>query len=231
MIASLKKPAGLAEAAYQHLKQLILEATLPPGDTIYEPQLAKAFGISRTPIREAMIRLNQEGWLQSARGTGYVVRQLTRSEIDDIYEMRMMLEQRAILQFASRISDEQIENLKTDLEQGEAKVAEGNYDLFLSINRELHQEFVVSCENEILKTALTNLGERMYRIRKFTGTDKNRHIGGAMQEQRAIADALIKRDADAAGQALITHLEAARSRILAQLEALDNHPPDSGGHS
>ncbi|MCZ7571260.1 MAG: GntR family transcriptional regulator [Ardenticatenaceae bacterium] len=215
----IQKSAPLASIAYERIKQSILNGTLAPAQTVHEPQLAQRLQISRTPVREALIRLEQEGWLMPADGRGLIVRPLSPRGVEDIYEMRLLLEPHAARLFAERADDAAIADLLEPLEEIEAEIAVGRYELFFQMHRAVHQKLIDHCPNLILREGLALLDERMHRIRALTGSEPGRHVRASFEEQKAILRALERRDLNQIEHAVADHLSAAKERVLTHLAA------------
>ncbi|HBY96066.1 MAG: GntR family transcriptional regulator [Ardenticatenaceae bacterium] len=213
------KSAPLAVIAYERIKQSILDGSLAPGQMIYEFQLAQALETSRTPVREALIRLEQEGWLLPADGRGLIVQPLSPHRIEDIYEMRLFLEPRAARYFAEQADDEIVATLLAPVEEIEGQIEVGRYELYFTAHRTLHQNFVAHCRNLILKDMLASLNERMERVRILTGYEPSRHVRASFEEQKAILQALKRRDMEQVEVCVAAHLIASRERVLTQLAA------------
>jgi DNA-binding GntR family transcriptional regulator len=213
----IDKPVELSELAYERIKRAIMDMSFQPGEMIYEPRLARVFEISRTPVREALIRLEQEDWIASTDGQGYVVKHLTSEDIGNIYEMRMLLEPHATRLFVEQASDPEISIVSAPLEEIRSQLESQRYDLYFEFHRRLHQVIIDKCPNELLQRALINLKERMVRIRNFTGYRPDRHAPASLEEQRQFQEALHDRNGAKAAQAMALHILTARDRVLAQL--------------
>ncbi|NLZ51956.1 MAG: GntR family transcriptional regulator, partial [Thermoanaerobacteraceae bacterium] len=103
---------SLRSKIYHHLKNAILDGVYKPGDSLIEMKLAKELGVSRTPIREAIRQLELEGLVTSIPNKGVVVEGVTLQDVEDIYEIRKMIEGLAARWAAEKISDEQLKELK-----------------------------------------------------------------------------------------------------------------------
>jgi DNA-binding GntR family transcriptional regulator len=221
-ISSDGRPSGLAEWAYSKIKKSILDLTLPPDSHINEMQLAEMLGISRTPVREALMRLKQEEWILESHGQRLTVRPLTALDARDMYEMRILLEPKATVHFAAQATDEQLQTLVQLAAHASEELAQGSYEGFLVFHRHYQEMLIDNCPNSILSSVLLNLEDLMARFRKFAGHDPDRHIHLALSEHRVILAALIQRDADAVEHAVISHLQAAGERVLAQISAKES---------
>ena len=105
-----QRPSSVREAAYGHLRDSILRGSLLPGTRISEPNLAEQLGISRTPVREALQRLSQEGLVELTPAKGARVRVLSAEEVREVYEARAMLEGEAARLAAERASEGEMRN-------------------------------------------------------------------------------------------------------------------------
>ena len=218
IVNPIKRELDLADIAYQRIKEMILETTLKPGETIYAPQLARAFEVSRTPVREALVRLKQEGWILPAEAQGYLVSPLTPEDLHNLFEMRLLLEPPAIGLFVELASKQLIDDLCAPIEEIETQIQSGDFELYFETHMKLHDAYIQHCPNKLLRESLIHINELMYRLRAFTRIEPTLHVKEAFEEQKRILMALQAQDAKEAQQALAQHIEAAEKRVVAQLE-------------
>ena len=101
----------LSQRAYEAIKEALCQGKFSPGDILSESQLAAQLGMSRTPVREALRTLASEDWLEIRNGIGAYVKPLSAKDIEDLYEVRCLLEVQAARTAVSRITEEEIDSL------------------------------------------------------------------------------------------------------------------------
>ncbi len=223
--SSPSRPAALAEPRrrlpYETLKQAILSGELEPGQPLVEVALAKWCGVSRTPIREAILRLEQDG-LVGRDARGLVVRARSPEEILDLYDTRIVLESAAARVAAERRTDHDVRQLQWKLAYCHDVSAKDN-EAMVDANNQFHQAVWLSTHNESLIDLLERLNLHLARYPGTTLAAKGRWEK-ALAEHDALADAIQRRDGDAAAAVAHDHFSAARDIRLA-LFAQQNFQP------
>jgi DNA-binding GntR family transcriptional regulator len=193
-----------AEYAYEKLRDAIRTNVLKPGQRLKEADLAKSFDISRTPIREAISRLNTEGLVQiTSRGLSVTI--LTKQQVREVYYVRAVLEGAAAQLAASRITPMEIsamhdfvEPFSTDITAAEAA----------RLNESFHQAILDAAHNEYLSQALVRLSDTLLLLPRTT-FEKEGRIRDARQEHLNILQALENRDEIAAEKFARIHIQNA----------------------
>lgn len=207
-----------AEAAAQHYRRIrsdILNGSFPTGTVLHETALTDRYGVSRTPIREALARLEHDGLLDRAP-RGYRVRSGTPEDVLDIYEARIALEAVAAANAAVRCSELELARL-----EGLHADASAADDLTVGrrLNSSWHEELWSAAHNTTVRSLLTRLTAQL-RIYDSHRTEDVSDLAQSQAEHEQIMVALRSRDADAARAAISAHLD--RSRDL-RLRAFASH--------
>lgn len=200
-------------SAYEQLRARILNGEIRPGERLREVELAEDLGLSRTPVREAIRRLEQDGIVEHAAHKGAVVRLLDQSSITELYTIREVLEGTAARLAAQHASETEIEALEEvlatqppesdDLDAAEA--SRRNAIFHGAIGQAAHNRFLLSAMDGIA-SALTLLGPTTLAMKG--------RIDAARTEHQAILSAIAARDADAAEDAARAHIRSAhRARL------------------
>jgi DNA-binding GntR family transcriptional regulator len=200
------------EEAYRYLKTRIMSADLTPGASLNELEIAAALGTSRTPVREAIRKLEQEGLAMRYPNRGAIVAKLSMTDVLEIWQLREILEPAACRLAADRVDRSalaQIERAFLDL-QGREMGPEA-YEGFLRADMGLHGLIVDSTGNATFRRVLEMLNERIVQVRVVTSPARFRH---AVDEHLAIIAALKAHDAQEAMQAMRRHLESARQSLV-----------------
>lgn len=195
----------LADLVYEDLRNAIFEGRLKAGQRILQEELAQSLGVSRTPIRDALQRLEAEGFVDVTAGKGLVVRRFRIEDIKDTYMVRGLLEPKAIEMAVSRMTDEQIEaleRLQSDMER--LVKEEGSQDELLDANRRFHGLIFEACGSKRLESTIQSL-RRSYPRYGFSVFIS--HADQSLREHREIIDAIRARDVERAVEAHTRHLK------------------------
>ena len=210
-----------AEHAYQMLFQAITQGSLKPGGRILEAELASRFGISRTPVREALRRLESEGLVCTAPRRGMIVAQLDLQAIVELYQMREVLEGTAARLAAEQCSDAEVYNLCELLDQERSEQHDPSEQA--SKNRTFHNAIYLAAHNRYLLKSLNSLRDAMALLGPTTYMLHGRPPI-ALSEHAAIVQAIENRDGAAAEEAAREHIRAAQKARI----RLNNEVPDKG---
>lgn len=210
-----------AETAYQNIRRAIITNVLPPGQQLKEEWLATHFKTSPTPIREALVKLNQERLVQVIPYRGKFVAPITADEVRQIYEVRQPLEGQAAAQALPHISDDDIGQLTRFFQQAEDRVANGDYDLYFQSDTRLHQMIIKHTPNTWLVSILTLLHDHVHRIRLFSLAHPVGQIQRSLEEHIYILAAMQARDAEATRDRMAAHIQQAGNRIVSMINTLE----------
>jgi DNA-binding GntR family transcriptional regulator len=206
------RPATRRRSPYERMKQAILMGELEAGQPLIETALAQAYEVSRTPIREALTRLEQDGLvLRSDRGL--IVRERSQEEILDIYETRIVLEATAARVAATRRSQIDILNLKRIADRLEALKTDDE-NAMASGNRDFHKVVWRASHNEPLIDLLGRLDLHLARYPATTLSQPGRWEA-ANKEHRELIEAVEQQDAVRAADVATAHFTQARDLRLA----------------
>jgi DNA-binding GntR family transcriptional regulator len=195
-------------SAYDLLKQEILNGDLQPGQKLVETTLAERLLVSRTPIREALNRLEQDGLAERQSRGGYLVRQRSPEEILDIYETRCVLEAMAGRVAAERRTDHDLRRLGWIAEMGETVDTE-DHNAMAEYNRQFHRAVWRAARNETLLDLLQRLDLHLGRYPETTLSYPGRWNESLAEHQELLA-AITKRDATEAEKVAYRHFLRAR---------------------
>ena len=206
----------LRDVVFNTLRQAILRGELQPGERLMEIQLAQRLGVSRTPVREAIRKLELEGLVLMIPRRGAEVAEITRQDLEDVLEVRAALEELAVKDACEHITDEQLQDLKKAANEFKRSL-EGT-DLVACAEADIHFHEIIyaATNNKRLVQMLNNLREQMYRYRMENLKDK-RTYRTLVEEHDAIRRALKKHDKEKAGAAINVHIENQRRSIRARI--------------
>jgi DNA-binding GntR family transcriptional regulator len=172
MTYSIKKSLSYHEQVYKSLKEMIFKEVFQPGERIYETKIAREFEISRSPVREAIRALEQEGLLVTDEKSRVTVYEPTLKDVEDIYECRKALESLAASLAARHARDEDIKKLSENLKQSREVIRnlkdnqKGSKEM-LHLNTEFHQIIRRSTNNKRLQKQINDLQSLTYFYRKL----------------------------------------------------------------
>jgi DNA-binding GntR family transcriptional regulator len=206
----------VAEEVYRALKRDITTLTHRPGASLTEQELARTYGSSRVPVREACRRLQQEGLLTAIPYKGYFVNQISLKEIRDCFELRLVLENYAMGLACERASEDDLDRLE--------KLAKTEYTLhhwpsyteFLDDNLDFHLQLAALTGNDRLVNSLHDLMGAMQRF-FFLGLDLGDFASEMRTEHEELVSLLRKRDPERAIACAGQQIAASRERILRAL--------------
>ncbi len=209
---SRERSRHLKHSIYQQLRERIVFMELKPGEFVNETRLAGELGVSRTVLREILQRLISDRLPTSTPRQGVHDQGLDLLVIKNAYEMRIPLEGLAGRMAAERARQEDLQQLRTLLGQGDALVAAKDYRGMARLDWELHRVIGEATRNELLASALLRLLVPFNRLWYLAMADHGR-IGDFLAEWRRVLDALDRRAAAEAERALIAHMTATPSVI------------------
>jgi len=206
-------PSGYrVEEAYRYLKTRIMSADLAPGASLNELEIAEALGISRTPVREAIRKLEQEGLAMRYPNRGAIVTKLSMKDVLEIWQIREILEPAACRLAASRIDHEALERVERVLLGLRGRQAgPEDYEAFLRSDLDLHGLILEASSNATLRQVLDMLNERIVQVRVVTSPLR---FQSSVNEHIEIVKALRARDAGGAAPAMRRHLANAREHLV-----------------
>ena len=207
----------LRDVVFKTLRQAILKGELEPGERLMEIQLAERLGVSRTPIREAIRKLELEGLVLMIPRRGAEVAKISEKNLRDVLEVRRSLEELAIDLACQRIQEEELETLREAQKEFAAAVAAGDAMEIAQTDEKFHEIIYSGTGNQKLMQILSNLREQMYRYRLEYIKDANkRQI--ILVEHEQILKALSLRHVQEARLAVREHIDNQEITVLKNLK-------------
>jgi DNA-binding GntR family transcriptional regulator len=220
LTASTKEPAQLplVERAYQEVRSRILENLWPPGYTALEQEVALALGMSRTPVREALIRLHQEGLIELAPRRGMRVLPVSAKDMREIYEIFMSLECTAAELLAKRKpSLAELSPLVEATKNMEIALSRDDLDAWAKADEVFHEALVRLAGNKLLHDAMMGFWDRAHRARMVTLRLRPKPVNSTYEHMQLV-ECLAAGDAAKAAQVNRLHRERASRELLAIFE-------------
>jgi DNA-binding GntR family transcriptional regulator len=215
----------LADRVYRTLREQILQGQYAPGQKLNIDQLARDLGVSNTPIREAMARLERLGLVEMVPYCGPKIKRLNAAQLKDIYDVRIALEELAV-RLVAQSQDPNVFNVITAALEMQERVCNGDDPrAAVDADRAFHDALVQASGNSVLLDLLPNLSDRTRLLLELNtppseGMDKAAALR-ALQDHRRIYEALRKGDQEAAVQELRHQLIRGRENLVAQMIKLE----------
>jgi DNA-binding GntR family transcriptional regulator len=223
-IKGIKKinKGNLKDLIIAQIKEEILFNRWRPGQPIIIDQLATEMGISHTPIREALAVLELEGMVELGSYTTPRVANITTQDVNEIYEMRILVEVWAIEKAAIHLTDNQIDQLKQLLEHARQQASYGDFSAHLKVDLLLHETILRSTGNRLFEYLAQRVHDRSIRVRSLVeSSGTHQDVIGIIDEHCRLVEAIHARDPNLARVNLLNHLEAGLKRTLTALESID----------
>ncbi|MBQ7935531.1 MAG: GntR family transcriptional regulator [Clostridia bacterium] len=201
----------LADQVFERLETEILSGQYPRGELLTELKLCQALGVSRTPVREALHRLQQEHIVEET-GKGFKVLGITREDLADIMEMRLRLESFAAARAAERITEEQLKQLEDTLDLQEFYLTKRDSDHIKQMDSKFHELVYKFSGSAVIYDTLTPLHKKVQRYRQKSVENKSR-AEESVHEHRAIYEAIAAHDPKKAAEAILKHTQNAKNHI------------------
>lgn len=203
----------LRDLVFDYMKEAIITGKLKPGERLMEVQLAERLGVSRTPVREAIRKLELEGLVVMVPRKGAYVADLNAKDLLNVLEVRSSLEGLAASLAAERITDEELEKLKSIVEEFRVKMDEGDLEALIRLDKEFHDLIFAASRNDKLIQIMNNLQEHVhrFRVKYITEGKKAKRI---YQEHKKIAELIEQRDANGARKWAEKHVRNFQEEVV-----------------
>jgi DNA-binding GntR family transcriptional regulator len=198
-------PRPLHNEVADRLREMITRGDLSPGERLNERRLTEQFGISRTPLREAIKILSSEGMVKLLPNRGAVVTTITRADARDMFQVMAVLEALGGELACQRASEEDIAEVKEMHERMRDHFTQGELADYFELNQRIHQKIIDCAGNVELTDAYRRISVRIRRARYMANLSKPRW-SEAMEEHEQILDALVQRDSERLQSLLGAHL-------------------------
>jgi DNA-binding GntR family transcriptional regulator len=221
--SQLTRPSALTDWVYAAIKDAILSLAFPMAAQLHIEDLAVKFGLSRTPVREALLRLEKDGLVRAVPRVGFFVTQITRTDLKELFEIRQLLESHAVRTAAPTLTKADLEHLERLLMESESSVASKDLSRFLQAETDFHNYLIHHAPNRRLIDVMESLRDLTYRERVLS-TRSEENLRLTVVEHRRILDALLQGNAQAAGDLMSRHIGDARDRMLQFLDLPEDNP-------
>ncbi|MDQ2085517.1 GntR family transcriptional regulator [Herbivorax sp. ANBcel31] len=199
---------SLRAKVFYHIQNDILNGVYKPGDTLTEKKLCEDLGVSRTPIREAIMQLELEGLVQSVPNKGVVVKGISTKDIEEIYTIRMMIEGFAAKLAAENITKEELDELKETVDFEEFYTTKNDKEHLIKFDLKFHELIFKAGKSNPLIHLQKTFNHYVQKAR-VTSYKTPLRAQKALEEHKAILTAIINKDADLAEKFAVQHIKNA----------------------
>ncbi len=210
------RTVSLADQVFERLETDILSGKYQRGEILTELKLSEEMGVSRTPVREALRRLEQEHLIEDTN-KGSVVLGITNEDLRDIYAIRMNIEGIAAYRAAERITDEQIKELRELLDLQEFYASKKDADHIKTVDNNFHELVYRYSGSTVIYDTLTPLHRKIQKYRKVSVENAERSES-SLNEHKALLAALEKHDSELAQKVVTDHVVNAFKNIMKEEE-------------
>lgn len=206
------KSISLADQVFEHLETDILSGKYQRGESLTESKLSAELGVSRTPIREALKRLEQEHLIEESP-KGMTVVGISKKDLDDIFKIRGALEGKAAKMAAKNYTEEQLSIVREALEFQEFYLVKHDPDRIKSMDSRFHETIYKMSGSTVFYDVLVPLHKKLLKYRKASVSESSR-AEASVAEHRAIYEAIAARDGELASKLIIEHLNNAYKNMI-----------------
>jgi DNA-binding GntR family transcriptional regulator len=216
-LSALGRRKSLGQHVFENLKHAILRGDIPPGNRLVENRLAETMGISRTPVREAMHKLEREGIIQKLPNSGFTVTGLTREDIEETFGIRSVLESYAARLAAVNHEDGELAPLGEKIEEYQMCLDQGRLEDLPEINTQFHDILYDLSRSPKLIKMVNDLRDQIYRFRKIILKAETR-ARASNDDHRRMLRAMQNRDADRVERLVKEHILRGKRMVLRELK-------------
>jgi DNA-binding GntR family transcriptional regulator len=209
---------SMRDQIYEALRDSILQNSYPPASVLPIDRLAEDFGVSATPVREALVKLESEGLVNLIPNKGAVVTDIKAEDILNNWEMRQLLEPYAAEKSINLVTQNEIDDLQRDIEK--IKANPFDKDLYVASDNKLHETLYYHLPNTVLKDSIRRVHQMSIRIRYFPEVSKAMHqkvVEEVLSEHLHIIEAFKVRDGERLIDSVKLHLRNGEKRAMAAL--------------
>lgn len=205
------------EIAYERLKDALQHAELEPGQPLSETRLSNALGISRTPVREALHQLAQEGLVQLIPGRAVTVAAPSVRSIMDVVHMRLLLEPELVRLATDAATKTEVETLVDTVEKMEIACTTGDHLAWSKADTIFHEVLGEACPNELLGEVVIQMRNRAHHLANIDSQTNPARLSACTAEHREIVDHVVVRDGEGAAEAVRQHIGKLRESLFTRL--------------
>lgn len=207
-----------SDMVYHRVREDIVSGVFAPGERLLISAVAKQYGVSEIPVREAFQVLTQEGFLKTRPNSGFVVSQVSRQDVENIFQVRLELEALATRQAVRRMTDADVDVLENLVVRMEQYIESQDYHAYWLDNRVWHFELYKHCGNDVLIRLLTEMFDYSRRYPAYY--TRQEELRNSVDEHYQIVDALRKRNAELAEAYIRSHTIETKYHYIRRVEEM-----------
>lgn len=209
----IKDTKTIRRKIYDHIREQLLNGEIPPQEHLIEAKIAKELGTSRTPVREALHSLELEGLIESIPRVGYVVKLLCEGEVEEICEIRVVIEELGARWAIEKAHEKLVVELEKNISISEDKISKGNVRAFVDMDAHFHEIISKFSGSQRLLELAQTLRRHMlrYRIQSIYSVD---NVLRAIDGHKGILRAIEKRNLEEVNKAIRHHMEQSKRDVL-----------------
>lgn len=205
---------GKTDSAYEFIKKKIISGEYPPMSDLSEDKLQKELNISRTPVREAILRLEKEDFVYVYPRKGTIITDVTQDLIEDIYQVRRLIEPEMVSSTMHLVDKTWLEDIRRRFIEPDCKLrGEQLRRYYIDLDTELHSKIMDGCPNRYMRRMMKNIYDQNQRLR-IACSRADSEDDSTTEEHVAIVDALFKGDKKHLEEKVLDHLEGSRERTI-----------------
>ena len=208
---------NLSTRVYNQIKNLILSNEVMPGQKLHHQHLSERLGVSRTPVREALTRLVQEGYVSFLPNRGFTCKEIRMQEAEELYDLREAMEAFAVEKATARLTQAALDALRRKMDRYGEDVHQRFSRERLVYDQDVHLEIAQLAGNETPKNSLRHVFERIVLKRRTDGLYDPARGVAAHQEHLKLLEAMERRDVEQAVRVIRAHIQEGKSNTLSDL--------------
>lgn len=212
-IDPVDKHRSMAEVVYKLLKNAIINGDLKPGQRLVEQKLSDKMQVSRVPVREAIKRLEQYGFVTRLPVRGIIVKKISEADVKEAFGIRAALESYAAAQACEHLSEEMIDVLEKSIEASRKALKRGDMEKVLELNNQFHEMIYKAAQSDMLSKLINNFTDYLARYRKPLLSSKT-SVAVSIEGHEAMVEAMRRGDTENVERIVKAHILQGRSFIL-----------------
>lgn len=208
------EPISISQRVYDALEAAITQCELAPNTELSDRQLAEQFGVSRTPVRDALTMLEMSGIVRRRDRTGWIVAGFSEADVHDLFEVRRLIEPQGLQKLARDWDPTVVDRLIGTFDGFPFPLPPEQYNEYLTRDNEFHKGIIACSENRQIETFYVMLEKQIDRIRHFLAGGYRGRIDEVYREHVRLCDALRAHDLQASVEALVQHLEMGEQNMI-----------------
>lgn len=195
--AAVARALTTSEKVYNYLRELIIKNKIAPNQRVNEKAIAKQFESSTTPVREAILRLSAEGFIEVSPYRHMIVKEISPKEMEEMYEVMMILDYHALKLAFKALRDDDVQKIKHLTAELERYCSLDSLDKYLEINARIHTTLWESVQNQFLNVTLRQVYDRIQRYSyvRYSLFMKQGALNRSLRKHKKLLDAVVSRDA------------------------------------